>query len=60
MFVQETRDWSAFWVNDRVHPRRAFATVPRAFQIDALLSELLPDLFEHIQIEPAKWSADTE
>ncbi|HUY75390.1 MAG TPA: gamma-glutamylcyclotransferase family protein [Ktedonobacterales bacterium] len=56
MFVAETRDWSRYWVNDRPHPRRPFATVPRALQIDALLNDVLPDVFPHIQIHPTNWT----
>ncbi len=55
MFVQETRDWGTYWINDRIYPRRSFNMTPRASQIDALLNELLPDLFAKIQLEPAQW-----
>jgi hypothetical protein len=57
MFINETRDWSPFWVNDRSYPRRPFATISRAGLIDTLLNEALPELFAQIQIEPPTWRA---
>lgn len=54
-FVQTTQDWSRYWVNDRLYPRRPFIFVPRAFQIDRLLHEEVPQHFSQIQIEPARW-----
>ncbi len=49
--IATTTDWSAHWVNDRIHPRRPFADQPRAGQIDTLLSSELPDQFARIRIE---------
>jgi hypothetical protein len=46
-----THDWSTFWVNDRLHPRRPFIFQPRARQIDALLAQQLPQYFSQIRIE---------
>ena len=54
-FIETTQDWNAYWVNDRIHPRRPFVHVPRAMTIDALLHEAVPALFNRIQIEPAHW-----
>ena len=50
--IATTADWSAHWVNDRIHPRRPFAYQPRAGQIDRLLSEQVPREFARIRIEP--------
>jgi len=49
--VATTRDWSEHWVNDRIYPRRPFIYQPKARQIDALLSQNLPQYFSHIRIE---------
>jgi hypothetical protein len=49
--IATTQHWSAHWVNDRLHARRPFIHQPRARQIDALLSQQLPELFAQIGIE---------
>lgn len=49
--VRTTTDWSTHWVNDRIHPRRAYATVPLAAQIDELIDEMLPEAFAAIRYE---------
>src|SRR6516225_4298804 len=40
-FVQESirtaTGWNAYWVNDRIYPRRPFIYVPNASQIDQVL-----------------------
>jgi hypothetical protein len=36
-FIQTTQEWSKYWENDRVQPRRAPFTVPAASKIDKLL-----------------------
>jgi hypothetical protein len=46
-----TQEWSAHWVNDRLHPRRPFIHQPKARQIDALLQRELPAYFSRIRIE---------
>lgn len=56
LFIETTLDWSHFWVNDRLYPRRPFIFVPRCFMIDALLNTALPALFSQIQLEPAIWN----
>lgn len=56
LFMQQTANWSRYWVNDRIYPRRPHVHVPRAYQIDQLLREHLPDEFAHIQLEPPNWS----
>ncbi len=55
MFIEETADWSIYWENDRLHPRRPHQYVPRAFEIDRLLSMHLTDLFAKIKLAPATW-----
>lgn len=49
--IETTSDWSAFWVNDRIYPRRPFIYQPKAMQIDRLLNEVIPEFFEKIKIE---------
>jgi gamma-glutamylcyclotransferase (GGCT)/AIG2-like uncharacterized protein YtfP len=54
-FIKLTQEWSSYWENDRVHPRRAPFTVPAASKIDQLLQAHLPKLFKEIQLAPARW-----
>ncbi len=54
LFITSTQDWNTHWVNDRIHPRRPFIHVPQARQIDRLLHDNLPDLFNQIQLEPRR------
>ena len=49
--IETTSNWSNFWVNDRIYPRRPFIYQPRAIQIDKLLRNQLPQYFEQIRIE---------
>lgn len=51
-FIQLTDYWSTHWVNDRIYPRRPTQYVPRAYMIDSLLNEHLPDktLFNKIAL----------
>lgn len=49
--IETTTDWSSFWVNDRIYPRRPFIYQPKASQIDRLLNEVIPEFFEKIKIE---------
>ena len=44
--VQLTSDWSEQWVNDRIHPRRPFAT-KNAVKIDQLLSQYFSHYYNH-------------
>ena len=53
-FIESTQEWSVYWENDRVQPRRPF-TVPAAWKIDALLQKHLPKLFAAIQLAPGRW-----
>jgi len=55
-FIDSTQEWSNYWENDRVHPRRpTFAGVPLASKIDQLIEKHLPDLFAQIQLAPGHW-----
>lgn len=55
-FITTSTDWSKYWVNDRIYPRRAFIYVPNASTIDNLIVKVLgKELFASIQIEPASW-----
>ena len=55
-FLKTTTDWSRYWVNDRIYPRRAFAHLPNASKIDRLIQKVLgQEMFSNIQIEPASW-----
>jgi hypothetical protein len=53
-FLKTSTNWSKYWVNDRIYPRRAFIYVPNADRIDALIRKVLGDeIFSSIHIEPA-------
>ena len=55
-FLKTCSDWSKYWVNDRIYPRRAFIYVPNANKIDTLIKTVLADeMFSSIKIEPASW-----
>jgi len=55
-FLKTCSDWTKYWVNDRIYPRRAFIYVPNASKIDQLILTVLgKDVFSSIQIEPASW-----
>jgi cation transport regulator ChaC len=55
-FLKTCSDWSKYWVNDRIYPRRAFIYVPNASKIDQLIQKVLgEEMFSSIQIEPASW-----
>lgn len=43
--VNGTDHWSPHWINDRIHPYRPFATVPQAYDIDAVLTAHFPDFY---------------
>jgi hypothetical protein len=49
--ILTTYQWSPYWVNDRIFPRRPLAAQPNAEKIDHLLAKNLPDIFPHIKIE---------
>ena len=57
-FLKTSTDWSKYWVNDRIYPRRAYVYQPNAGRIDELIEKVLgAELFSSIQIEPASWEA---
>ncbi|HJQ69245.1 MAG TPA: gamma-glutamylcyclotransferase family protein [Blastocatellia bacterium] len=59
-FLKTCSDWSKYWVNDRIYPRRAFIYVPNASKIDTLIKNVLgEELFSSIEIEPASWERNT-
>lgn len=49
--IKSTEQWSIYWVNDRIYPRRPFIFEPAAPIIDRLLKSTLPNEFKHIRIE---------
>ncbi|HEX4285101.1 MAG TPA: hypothetical protein VHZ28_08405 [Terracidiphilus sp.] len=53
-FIQSTREWSKYWENDRVNPRRPFG-IPMAQDIDVLLKKHLPTYFAEIRLAPGRW-----
>src|SRR5689334_13474959 len=55
-FLESTTNWSKYWVNDRIYPRRAFIYSPNANSIDGLIKAVLgEEAFSNIEIEPASW-----
>ena len=56
-FIATTDEWSRYWVNDRLYPRRPFIFQPAAGQIDAALQSApkTSELFYEVEIEPARW-----
>jgi hypothetical protein len=38
-FIRTAAGWNAYWVNDRIYPRRPFIYVPHASQIDQALQQ---------------------
>ncbi|MDA8569729.1 gamma-glutamylcyclotransferase [Candidatus Pelagibacter bacterium] len=44
--VETTKEWSKYWVNDRIHARRPFL-VPNFYKIDKLLSKYFDHYFDH-------------
>jgi hypothetical protein len=55
-FLKTSTNWSKYWVNDRIYPRRAFIYVPNASKIDQLIQKVLgQEIFSSIKIEPASW-----
>jgi len=56
-FIDQTDEWSRYWINDRPYPRRPFIFQPAAQQIDTALKTApkTADLFYEVEIEPARW-----
>jgi hypothetical protein len=60
-FLKTSTDWSRYWVNDRIHPRRPFVHLPNANRIDLLIKKVLGhEMFSNIRIEPARWEENVE
>jgi Gamma-glutamyl cyclotransferase, AIG2-like len=57
MFLLTCSDWSDWWVNDRLYPRRPFVYVPNASTIDNLIQKVLGRNVRQIAIEPASWES---
>ncbi|HEV2667779.1 MAG TPA: gamma-glutamylcyclotransferase family protein [Blastocatellia bacterium] len=56
MFLRTSTNWSKYWVNDRIYPRRPFIYLPNASKIDHLIKKALgEEMFSNIEIEPASW-----
>lgn len=49
--IQSTTNWSGYWLNDRIYPRRPFMYSEHALTIDSLLKQYLPNEFAAIRIE---------
>ncbi len=47
-FIRTTIGWNAYWVNDRLYPRRPFIYMPNANTIDKLLSR--HNLLQFVQL----------
>src|SRR3954452_21876728 len=56
-FIATTDEWSRYWVNDRLYPRRPFIFQPASSDIDAALKSAprTAALFYEVEIEPASW-----
>lgn len=49
--ITSTGNWSPYWVNDRLYPRRPFIYQPEARAIDQLLQDYVPGAFAARKIE---------
>ncbi len=60
-FFATTDQWSRFWVNDRVYPRRPFIFQPNAGSIDTAIkaAPATRNLYYEVEIEPASWEQRT-
>ena len=47
-FIRTATGWNAYWVNDRIYPRRPFIYVPNASQIDQALEK--GDVLKYVQL----------
>jgi hypothetical protein len=51
-FVRTTSNWGPPWINDRIYPWRPLVYVPRAWEIDALIRNVLgPEMFAQITLK---------
>jgi hypothetical protein len=51
--INTTHNWSRYWVNDRIFPRRPTAFYTEATEIDLLLDRNIGHFFKKIRLEPA-------
>lgn len=60
-FFATTDEWSRYWVNDRLYPRRPFIFQPSASAIDTALqaAPATAQLFWQVELEPATWERRT-
>ena len=50
-FLKTSTNWSKYWVNDRIYPRRAFIHLPNASKIDHLIQKALgEEMFSNIKL----------
>lgn len=49
--IKTTKNWSSYWVNDRIYPRTAADNHPYIYDIDLLINKELPEYFKNIRIE---------
>ena len=49
--INTTADWSPYWVDDRIYPRRPWVYQSNAIEIDALLQKTIPSFFKKIELE---------
>jgi hypothetical protein len=47
-FIRTTTGWNAYWVNDRIYPRRPFIYAPKAGGIDKALKEA--NVLQYVQL----------
>jgi len=50
-FIRTTKNWSKFWVNDRIFPRSPHIYQANAYKIDELIFSEIPNLYKEIIIE---------
>jgi hypothetical protein len=57
LFIESTSEWSPYWENDRLLPRRPFVHQPNANDIDTLLNNApkTKGIYPSIQLAPGKW-----
>ncbi len=48
--IKMTSNWSSYWENDRIYPRRPWQYQPDAMKIDNLLSNYLPAIYKKIKL----------
>jgi len=49
--INSTGEWTPFWVNDRIFPRRPFLYSPYAEKFDTALKKLVPAAYSGITVE---------